>query len=93
MAYMRFGGMFRHLLGRKGLTASEIGHVRNAYGRRCCSDCSHVVEYVNLWCSNADAINARYSNIPDVCGCPYWSPDKRRIRSRMSERYELINLF
>ena len=62
------------------LTTIQFRFLREIYRRRSCAYCGFLVAYVNWWCSNNDTCIARGTNIPGVCNCPYWKPDKKFIK-------------
>lgn len=62
------------------LTTEQFHILRDIYRRRNCAHCDFLVAYVNWWCSNNNACIARGTNIPGVCHCPYWKPDKKFIK-------------
>lgn len=45
--------------------------------KRSCGDCGWIIGYVNLWCSNEEAIKVRTTRIPGCIKCPYWKKQTR----------------
>ena len=40
--------------------------------KRACNECYHCRGYVNLWCTNEEAIDYRHTLIPDTANCNFW---------------------
>lgn len=47
--------------------------------KKSCANCRSLIQAVNLWCSNTEAIKARGTRIPGCIKCTYWSPDWKHI--------------
>ena len=65
------------------LTTTQFHILREIYRRRNCAQCNFLVAYINWWCSNDDACEMRGTNIPGVCHCPYWKPNRKFIRRKI----------
>lgn len=72
------------------LTTAQLHLLRDIYRWRDCAHCSFLVEGVSWWCSNNDACQMRDTNIPGVCHCPYWKPDKKFIKREIKEIKKLM---
>ena len=68
------------------LTTTQFHLLREIYKRRNCVHCDFFLAYINGWCSNNDACKVRDTNIPSVCHCPYWKPDKKFIRREIRKK-------
>jgi len=52
------------------------------FEKRSCYDCSFIVGYVSLWCSNEQAVKDRGTAIPGCIHCPYWQPDWAYVKEK-----------
>lgn len=76
------------------LTATQFLFLRKEYRRRNCASCSFLGAYITWWCYNKNAWELRNTNIPGVCHCPYWKPNRKYIKQKLRklEDYENIRI-
>lgn len=63
---------------------------------RSCYNCKHLIEVINLWCGNKDAIQARGTQIPGCVHCPFWEPNKKaqlKINKNITKEIEKGNYY
>lgn len=79
----RYINKFLNKLFNRKLTTVQFLFLRKEYRRRNCASCSFLVAYINWWCSNKNAWELRNTNIPSVCHCPYWKPNRKYIKQKL----------
>lgn len=77
--------IINHLFKTK-LTTTQFYLLREICRRKNCAQCNFLVAYVNWWCSNNDACEARGTNIPGVYHCTYWKPNKKFIKWKLKNK-------
>lgn len=50
---------------------------KHRFDLRNCTDCKHMVAYVNWWCINKDASDYRSTSLPGESDCSFWEPCDR----------------
>jgi len=58
--------------------------------RRACKDCAYLTGYVNWWCKNESAREARGTSIPGISGCEHWEapPVREPARVKLTSWWE-----
>jgi CRISPR/Cas system CMR-associated protein Cmr1 (group 7 of RAMP superfamily) len=66
----------------KDMTSEEIAALSNEefnkispFDKHSCYDCLHLKGFVNIWCTNREAIQYRGTAIPGIIKCTFWSPN------------------
>lgn len=54
------------------------------FEKRSCHDCGYLKSALSLWCGNKEAIRDRGTSIPGCIKCPYWKPNFKRIKNKIS---------
>ncbi len=59
---------------------NRIKYYRERLSERSCYDCISLRCEVSWWCVNKKACKHRGTHVPDIKHCPYYRPNKKRIR-------------